>query len=177
MRTIYTSHINDYTLFSRLTDHIFRFAEAPGCIEYCGLILFVFEGMNKWCKGINAAEKAKGRLSHPSPGDYHLVGMTMQTFIGWTDGGTWSKSFCLTVFLVISIRSICMILITTLPIVLMFFCQIFLWSRCSAQFKLCRVLVTCKFRHLRAKYLKLSLFLVYQNQMGNAAGTLSAINS
>ncbi|KAM0878695.1 hypothetical protein ACQ4PT_034709 [Festuca glaucescens] len=39
-------------------------------------------GMNKWCKGINSAEKAKGRVSNPSPGDYALVGMTMQTFIG-----------------------------------------------------------------------------------------------
>jgi hypothetical protein len=60
---------------------MFRFVEALVCIEYL-LILFVFEGMNKWCKGINPAEKAKGRLSHPAPGDYHLVGMTMQTFIG-----------------------------------------------------------------------------------------------
>jgi hypothetical protein len=87
-----------------------------------------------------------------------LVGMTMQTFIGWTDGGAWSKYFWLTAFLVSSIRLICMILITTLPIVLMLFYQNFLWSRCSARFKLCPVLVTCKFWQLRAKHLKLSPF-------------------
>ncbi|CAM0880941.1 unnamed protein product [Alopecurus aequalis] len=39
-------------------------------------------GMNNWGKGINLAEKAKARPTQPSPGDYSLVGMTMQTFIG-----------------------------------------------------------------------------------------------
>ncbi|KQK03889.2 uncharacterized protein LOC100832749 [Brachypodium distachyon] len=40
-------------------------------------------GMLNWCKGINLAEKAKGRPTQPpSPGDYHLVGHTRQTFVG-----------------------------------------------------------------------------------------------
>ncbi|KAI5006740.1 hypothetical protein ZWY2020_033983 [Hordeum vulgare] len=39
-------------------------------------------GMLNWCKGIKA-KKAKARPPHqPSPGDYHLVGHTRQTFVG-----------------------------------------------------------------------------------------------
>jgi hypothetical protein len=42
----------------------------------------MYEG--NWTDGINLAKETYTRPYQPSPGDYHLVGNSRQTFIGWT---------------------------------------------------------------------------------------------